>query len=244
LDAVRWSDLVKRGRLIVEPIGEGVFRLSEQVLEASERSCFYLVQGASAACMIDGGWGFCTDVQAALPTNGLRLIAAATHSHYDHIGFLHAVDERLGHPLEAHVFSDPRPEATQALPFLLDRPVLPGGECIESSSIRQAACPLTACVGEGSRIELGDRHLLVLHTPGHSQGSVSFLDSGSGTLFCGDILLEGDIYDDIPGASRNVLLQTHRRLEHLPFRRVCAGHGRVLDRPAAIARMERYRQSR
>jgi glyoxylase-like metal-dependent hydrolase (beta-lactamase superfamily II) len=243
MDTVRWSELVERGRLIVESIGDGIFRLTEQVLALSERSCFYLVQGDDIACMIDGGWGFCADIPAALPTNGLKLIAAATHSHYDHIGCLHVADERLGHRLEAEIFSDPRPDATQALPFLLGRPVLPGGGRIEPSSIRQAPCALTACVEEGSRIELGGRHLSVLHTPGHSPGSVSFLDSGSGTLFCGDVLLEGEIYDDIPGADRAALLRTHRRLERLPFRRLCAGHGRVLDRPAAMARMEGYRRS-
>jgi glyoxylase-like metal-dependent hydrolase (beta-lactamase superfamily II) len=43
-------------------------------------------------------------------------------------------------------------------------------------------------VGEGDRIELGDRALDVMYTPGHASHHVSLVDSESGALFTGDAL--------------------------------------------------------
>ncbi|MBI4496968.1 MAG: MBL fold metallo-hydrolase [Chloroflexi bacterium] len=41
---------------------------------------------------------------------------------------------------------------------------------------------------EGDHVEVGDRVFQVIHTPGHTPGSISLLDAATGTLFCGDAL--------------------------------------------------------
>lgn len=219
------------GRRLAQPLGRGIWRLSESALLPEERSWFYLVEGTARTCLIDGGWGLGPAPQAAL--------AIATHSHFDHIGHLGAVALRLGHVAEAAVFADPTPAATQALPFLLGRRVLPGG-CLDMDSFAQGPCPLTETVTQGDSIDLGGRCLRVFHTPGHSPGSISLLDSRTGTLFSGDVLLQGHIYDDIPGADPQALADSHRRLLQLDFSCLCGGHGVPLDRPMAEARARAY----
>lgn len=243
MNEARWIDLLGPGGVIVEPLGSGIFRLSESLLAPPERSFFYLVQGAKTSCLIDGGWGLCTDLLARLPSGTRNLAAIATHSHYDHIGHLGVVTRRYGHEAEADVFRDPNVEATQAWPFLAGRTSLADGGVIDARSIEQVPCPLTDIVGDGDEIDLGGRLLKIFHTPGHSPGSISLLDGETGSVFCGDVLLEGEIYDDIPGADKAALLASHRRLASVAFDRFLAGHGAIMERPAVLARMARYRDA-
>jgi glyoxylase-like metal-dependent hydrolase (beta-lactamase superfamily II) len=227
--------------LLVEDMGAGILRLSEPTLRESERSFFYLITGDHRSCLIDGGWG----LGAGLPDRWLQgLIAVATHSHFDHIGYFYQAATRLGHPEEAAIFADPQPEATQASPWLCGRPVLMDGAVIDPIALGQRPCPLTGHLEEGAIVDLGGRRLAVLHTPGHSPGSISLYDDSTQSLFCGDVLLHGHIHDDIPGADPALVGQSHRRLASLSFRQTFGGHGPVMDRDTALARMARYADAR
>lgn len=239
---VRWPVLRDAGKLIVKPLGNGVTRLSEQVVAPDERSYFYLIEGNDRDCLIDGGWGLAPNIDAARPPSSKPLISIASHSHFDHLGLSHLAVERYGHAAEATIFADPEPHATQALPYLNGRPVLESGGLLEPSSIFQEACPLDHFSSDGDRIELGGRTLTIFHTPGHSPGSLSVLDDSTGFLFPSDVLHDGHIYDDIPGADREALLLSHQRLAEVAFSLACPGHGAILRPEAARDRMNRYRR--
>lgn len=239
---VPWPVARARGRLVVEPLGSGVTRLSEDIVSPGERSFFYLVEGDERDCLIDGGWGLAPNLEAARPVLAKPLIAIASHSHFDHIGLLHLAAERYGHQAEEAIFAAPEPHATQALPYLEKRVVLQGRRFLEPASIIQDACPPDHFVADGDRIELGGRALTIFHTPGHSPGSLSILDDRSGFLFPADLVHDGHIYDDIPGADRYALLLSHRRLDGVAFTLACPGHGAILSPAAVRDRMDRYRR--
>lgn len=238
-----WSDLLgDETGLVAEDIAPGVTRLSEKVVAETERSFFYLVRGRDADCLIDGGWGFCTALGSLRADPEKPLLAIATHSHFDHIGLLHIADRRYAHPAEVTIFADPNPTATQALPYLDGRPVLNSGDAIEPTSVRQAPCPIDVLLHDGLSVDLGGRSLVALYTPGHSPGSLSLLEMGSGLLFCADVVHDGHIWDDIPGADRETLLMSHERLSQVDFARACPGHGAILPRNAFLERIARYRR--
>jgi hydroxyacylglutathione hydrolase len=67
----------------------------------------------------------------------------------------------------------------------------------------------------------------VLHTPGHSQGSICFYDEAAGILVSGDTLFEGGIgRTDGPDSDPAALLKSLRRLLALPpDTKVFPGHG-------------------
>ena len=68
--------------------------------------------------------------------------------------------------------------------------------------------------GEGDRLTLGGLELQVLHTPGHSEGSVT-LRCGD-VLFCGDTLFAGSCgRTDFPGGDTAKILSSLRRLGEL-----------------------------
>ncbi len=79
---------------------------------------------------------------------------------------------------------------------------------------------------DGDRIEVGDLHFEVLHTPGHSAGGICL--SGHGVVFSGDTLFNFGIgRTDFPGCSHERLIESIReKLMVLPDETlVYPGHG-------------------
>ena len=71
-------------------------------------------------------------------------------------------------------------------------------------------------LAEGSRIRFGDIDLLVLHTPGHTEGSVSLLSEEDRVIFTGDTLFAGGWGRvDLPGASQEQMIESLTRLSTL-----------------------------
>ena len=80
---------------------------------------------------------------------------------------------------------------------------------------------------EGDVIEVGNVKLKVIHTPGHSLGSIALL--AENYVFSGDTLFAGSIGRyDLPGASLKDLVNSLKKLLALPDDvKVCPGHGPV-----------------
>jgi hydroxyacylglutathione hydrolase len=78
---------------------------------------------------------------------------------------------------------------------------------------------------EGDCVEVGDEFLRVLHTPGHSPGSITLLSER--VLFSGDTLFAGSIgRTDFPGSSNSQMLDSLKKLIRLPsLSLVYPGHG-------------------
>ena len=70
-------------------------------------------------------------------------------------------------------------------------------------------------VQDGDRLEIGRETLQVIHTPGHSPGSMCLY--GSGNLFTGDTLFVGAVgRTDLKGGSLQILLTSLQKLVTLP----------------------------
>lgn len=115
-----------------------------------------------------------------------------THSHPDHIGSSRSIKELTGCRVIAH--SGEKEWIENVDKQFADRPV-PGFHSLVVGSVT-----IDRTVDEGELIELGDNlHLSVIHTPGHSKGSISLYLETDQVLFVGDVVpTPGDmpIYDD------------------------------------------------
>ena len=115
----------------------------------------------------------------------LKLIVS-THGHWDHVGDNAAVAAHTGapiavHQLDAHRLTNPQPLYA---PFEIP-PSVPAVD-----------------LAEGGEIRFGEIRLRVLHTPGHTEGSVCLLSADDGLLFSGDTLFAGAWGRvDLPGGS-------------------------------------------
>ena len=140
----------------------------------------------------------------------LKLIVS-THGHWDHVGDNAAVAARTGapiavHPLDAHRLTDPQPLYA---PFEIP-PSVPAVE-----------------LAEGGLIRFGDIRLRVLHTPGHTEGSVCLLAEDEGLLYSGDTLFQGGWGRvDLPGGDPDAMVASLARLTGLEDHvGVFPGHG-------------------
>ena len=182
-----------------------------------------------------------------------------THDHYDHAGAALHLSRECGAVLFLHerstLLSRQPPEAMERLSAFLVRcgvpaDVLKAGFEAFRKGARFADFDAKPHAVErlrgGESIDLGDRTLEVLATPGHSPDHLCFLDAAAGIVFCGDMLL-GHITPN-PLLSLDPRKEYRRNrslidylgsltlLEARPLRRGYAGHGPLIDDiPALIA---------
>lgn len=105
-----------------------------------------------------------------------------THSHFDHIGGNGLLAERAGPE-----FLGPETERRMIEDLDYQHSVRPVGRMRDAVS---GPAKLAGFLAEGDEISPGDVPVRVIHTPGHSAGSLSFLIPGDGALICGDVLPE------------------------------------------------------
>jgi len=147
-----------------------------------------------------------------------------THAHIDHIGSAVALKELTGAPIYLN---------ENDLPLL--------ASMAQQAAWLGMAPPKTAPPDErltpGQVVGLPAYQATVLHTPGHTQGSICLHFAADNLLIAGDTLFAGSIgRTDLPGGNYEQIIESlHSRLLKLPdATRVIAGHG-----PATTIGMER-----
>jgi len=136
-----------------------------------------------------------------------------THSHWDHIADVKVLKEKTGallyvHPLDAKNVENP---GSDGLPIYF---------------AIQGVAP-DRFLKEGETIQVGSLQVEVIHTPGHSPGSVCLYLKDQGILLSGDTLFRGGIGRlDLPTGHPKAMEESLRKLAKLPpHTRVIPGHG-------------------
>ncbi|MCS7142483.1 MAG: MBL fold metallo-hydrolase [Aigarchaeota archaeon] len=140
-------------------------------------------------------------------------VIIATHAHFDHVFAVDELRERFG------------------CEFLLHRDDVPVLRTFSDSLFRWVGLLKKeprpdGYVAEGDLIDLGDLQLSVIHTPGHTPGSISLY--GGGAVFTGDTLFFGSVgRTDLFGGDFEALVYSIRyKLYKLPPEtNVYPGHG-------------------
>jgi hydroxyacylglutathione hydrolase len=83
---------------------------------------------------------------------------------------------------------------------------------------------------------IGDTDLTIIHTPGHSPGSMSIFWPETGALFTGDVIFrEGLGRTDLPGGNGDRLKESIRTLSSMDARCLLPGHGDIVEGSEAVA---------
>jgi glyoxylase-like metal-dependent hydrolase (beta-lactamase superfamily II) len=168
------------------------------------------------AAVIDPGFGSqseADEVITFLNGNSLELkLIVNTHGHPDHSCGNAALKDVFHVPICIH--SDDA--------YMLGNS---GRETVHYFGYDCVSPPADVLLQEGGYIKLGDVTLKVLHTPGHSLGSISLI--GETEVFTGDALFAGSVgRTDFPGSSDVEMQKSLRKLKRLPdYFKVYPGHG-------------------
>ena len=170
------------------------------------------------AIVIDGGDGV-ADVMRRLKRHGLRATQLVhTHAHIDHIGDLGRLRELTGARGLLHSADLPLYQMLDWQAQLIGLAHIP------------AVVDIDADLSDGDIVCAGDVQLKVLHTPGHTPGSVCFAarNETSTRLLTGDTLFRGSIGRwDLGGTSKEDIVASIQRklLDYPDDTRVIPGHG-------------------
>jgi hydroxyacylglutathione hydrolase len=181
-------------------------------------NCSLLIDPSSKkAIVVDPGGDF-PAIRARLEKHGATVEAIVhTHTHIDHVGATAEVQEYSRASARIH----------EADRFLYD--MLPVQAALIGCAVPRI-CDLSGDLVDGGTVRAGELELGVVHTPGHTPGSVCFhLKTPSGSLlFSGDTLFRRSIgRTDLWGGDQELILRSIReRLLTLDEdTRVVTGHG-------------------
>lgn len=215
----RLSVFSERGRKkmqIREPI---VFQIAHRTWCINEfgMDALFLLEGSEKALLIDTGTGVFDLPALVRSLTDKPLITALTHGHVDHAGGIKWFDEVYLHP-EDHKMArelavENRQGYVRTIMSMADGLYSLGPENVIDGSCDTKLLPLR----EGDLLHLGDRDVAVYETPGHTAGSVSFLDVRERILFSGDACNPNTLMTD-PDSDRgtiSALLASARKIESL-----------------------------
>lgn len=139
-----------------------------------------------------------------------------THGHADHMSGNSALKQATGaeiliHEDDAQLLADPSKNLSKMMGFTV---VSPSADRL---------------LREGDLVRVGSFELEVMHTPGHTRGSISLHCTSDSIVFTGDTLFAGSIgRTDLPSSSFKDIMRSLSRLMGLPAQTVVyPGHGEM-----------------
>lgn len=161
----------------IEEIAAETYRIDE----GGVCNCYLLI-GQKEALLIDCGDGIGDIGKTVKAITGLPVTVALTHRHCDHGGgrssfsdyYVHEGDDRLIYKILTSRFASKM--------LLKMNPDAPKNMKIHKGPYRSK----THFFGDDKSFDIGGRIIKTVHVPGHTMGSVVFLDEATHTMFTGD----------------------------------------------------------
>jgi glyoxylase-like metal-dependent hydrolase (beta-lactamase superfamily II) len=162
-----------------------------------QMNCYIVADDQTSECIfIDPGDDVSEIIHTVQKNNLTPKMIFNTHCHIDHIRRVSDVQNHFDVPFYIHKEELPLLQSARQQGKLFGMTV-------------SAPPNVTAYVYDGDKSKIGDIEFSILHTPGHSPGSISIFFDGH--LFTGDVLFKDSIgRTDLYGGSMEILLQSIR----------------------------------
>ncbi len=199
---------------ITTDLGNGIINITAPPMRFQQ----YLVLGEEKALLIDSGFGLDSLKKVINGLTDLPIILVNTHGHPDHGGGNAEFGSPWLHPADNDLYAYKCAYETR----------LEEASHWDVKDVKdrlQPTPPAPIPMEDGQVFDLGGRTLTVIHTPGHSRGSVCILDSRTGVLFAGDNLnaMATALVEDC-ATTVSEFLTSMEKLAALPVTAVCTGH--------------------
>jgi len=203
--------VVERASIPADDPDHGI-RLEVGAFGPWQTNAYLVWDGRSTdALVVDPGMGATEPLMARAAANGLRLhLIADSHGHIDHIFDNGPLVRASGAPLAIHPDDAYRLDGRNNYGFEIE------------------AVTASRDLRDGEQVHIGNLVFDVLHTPGHTEGSVCLYEERAGLLLSGDVLFAGSYgRTDLPGGNDAQMVASLSRLARdiPPTVRVLPGHG-------------------
>ena len=203
-----------------------------------EETHAYLLNGTKCSLLIDTGLGIMNIYDEVLKLTDKPVIAVATHIHWDHVGGHKYFPDFYAHAEELPWLTGEFPLSIETIrDMVADRCRLPEGYDVSTYEFFQGAP--TRVLSDGDEIDLGNRTLRVLHTPGHSPGHMCFWEEARGYLFTGDLVYIGTLFAYYPSTDPAAYQASIEKVAALPVKRVFPAHHSLDIQPAILSDMKK-----
>ena len=165
-------------------------------------SNIYLITG-KIPTIVDCGTGLWNDyvmkqIESFIDCSKIKQIIL-THEHYDHCGGVRKIYDKTGKKAKifAHKNASDKIENGESAFATMLGGVMP-------------KMPVDVKISGGDTIIFGDDEYEVIHTPGHSPGSLCFYSKVNGTIFSGDTVFSHGAFGryDFPGGNPDLLRES------------------------------------
>lgn len=184
----------------------------------------YVVKGDRMNILIDSGidskFSF---LQKSLLKIGLKVrdidVVVNTHEHFDHIGANRYFQESA--IIAAHRFAATKMAVNDKYVTLY-----------QSGDANELSLYVHLWLESKSRFDLGNYTLDIIHTPGHTSGSICIYETSKKFLFTGDMIFAGGVLSYIAESGsvgdyiNSIMSLNTRRIEQ-----IYPGHGKISDNP-------------
>lgn len=221
----------------MKQLAEGVY-----LIEGLRGANVYLLVSESELTLVDGGIGGDADrIVAQLKGAGFDPSEVAsivvTHAHADHVGGVKDLAQKCNAKVIAH---------REEVPYIEGKESLPARSWVQKAMkwiggimpLEGPGVEVARGLEEGERLDaLGG--LEVIHTPGHTPGSVTLYQEEKGVLLCGDLLTNGNPLTGRGGlqygprafsVNPGQMERSAKKLSSLEVRALCVGHGEPIVR--------------
>jgi glyoxylase-like metal-dependent hydrolase (beta-lactamase superfamily II) len=196
-----------------------VYRLNSQTYAIYEPYQFeetlsYLVEGKKKAILVDTGDGIADIKRCVEELTDLPVTVLNTHTHTDHVAQnylfkeIWCYDGLMAHEVSKNGYSNQKMIGMVA-PGMTWKP-LPKG--FDPKKWAVPPFKVSKWLHDGDIIELGDRKLEVIYTPGHSNDSLCLLDKGARWLWTGDLFYTGGIYTYLEGGNLDQFIVSYEKI--------------------------------
>lgn len=169
----------------------------------------------------------------------LPIIVATTHIHWDHIGGHKHFENISVHEAEKDWLSVKFPIPLQAVKqsIMYKACDFPKGFSIDDYQIFNGTPK--KIFHNGDYFDLGNRELIVIHTPGHSPGHCCFYEPARKYLYSGDLIYSGCLDAFYPSTDPQQFFQSVKKIQALEIDRILPGHHQLYIPTTIIDKVEK-----
>ncbi len=221
----------------VEQIDDSTYAISEY--KHWEETHCYLLCGENSAVLIDTGLGVSDIWKIVDSLTNLPVMVLTTHVHWDHIGGHGRFEKFAVHEEEQTWISEKFPLPLEVVKQNLLRVPCDFPKEFKINNYEIFMRKPDYVLKDMDKINLGNREVMVLHTPGHSPGHCCFYEPERKYLYSGDLVYQGCLDAYYPTTNPIAFFESVKKIAKLDLKKILPGHHSLNVSKNLILKIER-----